>query len=312
MSIQYVGRNVDEIARLLSKDLKRIGTEVQVGRVGKILELRNVVYDIREPSEEWLSYPSLNQSKIWATSEIMTEFLGLNPPLTEFYTSDLQVQQFMKTFHRGDGRHNYTYGIRWNNNQAFQKILKRLEADRYSRQAVMNIYDSSIDLSSDEQNIPCTISHQFMIRKDPISNNDTMHLFVHMRSNDFFRGWKYDSVLNSFILRAFAGFLGCEVGILTFFVGSLHIYEADISKLDTFLKDEWITPSQYLGDPPQTVPIPFRLSFEELYIQLWKVRELEEKSRYTEYVYADEVKQLHPYFQDWAMRYIQFNDKYRR
>jgi len=309
MSHHYTARNVDEITRFLTKDLLRIGSYVHVGRVGRILELRNLCYDIENPRERWLSFKSLKQSRIWAYSEVMTEFLGLNPPLMEFYTLDSKVNKFMRSFHRGDGRANYTYGERWHNHQCFQRIVKRLQDDRYSRQAVMNIYDSSIDLDGEEWNIPCTIMHQFLIRRDNLDNVDRLHLIVYMRSNDLFKGFKYDTFLNSFILEAFAGFLGCDVGTLTFFVGSFHVYEADFSKLEKFVNEEWITPSQYLLK--ENRPIPFSLGFEELYTQLWSVKFMEEASRHGQCAMHEEVERLHPHFEEWANTYIKWNARYR-
>lgn len=309
MSYHFVVNNVDGIARQLAMELLRHGQDVSVGRVGKIQELRNVVYDIRNPREVWLSFPTLKQSKLWAYSEVMTEFLGLNPPLTEFYTKSEKTKEFMETFHKGDGRANYTYGERWHNNQAFQRVLKRLEQDRYSRQALMNIWDSSLDLDTAEFNVPCTIIHQFLIRKDIVDGKDRLHLTVFMRSNDFFKGFKYDTFLNSFILQAFAGFTGCEVGTLTFFVGSLHVYEADIPTLKTLVEHDLVRTSAYELDEPS--PIPFSLSFKELYRQLWGVKDLEVRSRYTGKVYDDELMLLHPYFQDWARAYVEFNNKNR-
>jgi len=309
MSHHYIAENADEMAKIVARDLLRIGTPVTVGRVGKIIELRNLCYDILKPRERLLSYKILRQSKIWAYSEVMTEFLGLNPPLTEYYITDPEVKKFMKTFHRSDGRANYTYGERWHVNQSFQRILKRLRDDPHSRQAVITIYDSSLDLDENEWNIPCTISHQFFVRHSELDGRDKLNLTVHMRSNDLFKGWKYDIFLNSFILEAFAGFLGYEVGTLTFFVGSFHVYEKDIPLLERFVEEEGVTPTKYLLQ--SNAPISFKLSFDALYHQLWTVKHIEEASRHGKAVPYHQVIALIPYFRDWAETYITWNDKNR-
>lgn len=306
MSQLYVFRNAHEASQTFARRFWDIGTYVPCGRTGQMLELRNVCYDLTKPNEKWLSFDSFRQARLWAYSEVLTEFLGINPPLMERYTKNKDIQKFMKTFHRGDGRHNYTYGERWHNNRSFQKIIERLQNDRFSRQALMNIYDGSIDLDNSEWNIPCTIIHHFAVRKDKVSNEDVLHLNVYMRSNDFFRGFKYDTFLNGFILEAFAGMLRCKVGTLSFFIGSFHVHNDDIERLALFRSsNDILTPTEYLLS--KNAPLSLELSFEDLYANLWKVKELEEKSFYTGNAYEEEVYELDPYFVPWAMEYINFN-----
>jgi len=241
----------------------------------------------------------MGQSRIWAYCEVLTEFLGLNPPLTESY-GNTETRKFLASFHRGDGRANYTYGERWHVNSAFQKILRRLQDDRYSRQAVMNIWDSSLDLDPDETNVPCTIMHQFLIRADAVGN-DYLHTNVYMRSNDFFKGWKYDIFLNSFIAEAFAGALNCEVGDITFFVGSFHVYTNEYARLRLFNMTDWNTATY-------SEFIPFRLPFENLYEQLWAVKRVEEVSRFNT-VPLGVLENLHPHFRKWAADFIDYNNR---
>jgi thymidylate synthase len=285
-----------DVARALCTCLNNSGKKVSTPRTGEFLELTDVTYQIYKPTERLLPFKNLNQVKLWAYGEVLSEFLNLNPPLTEQYTNP-KTKEFMETFHRGDGRANYTYGERWHNNQAFQKVISRLIDDRHSRQAVVNIWDSSIDLDSHETNIPCTIIHQFMIR------DEKMNLHVYLRSNDFFKGFKYDIFLNSFILEAFAGFLKAQVGTLTFTVGSFHVYESDYSKFRAFIEEKG--KAAKISKDFQQQP-RFKLDFEDLYAQLWMVYHIQEKSRYD--IVAQSDFMLDPIFTIWANDYIHYNE----
>src|SRR5271157_5644173 len=118
-----------EAAKVLSTYLSQTGRKVSTPRTGEFLEITDVTYLVERPTERLLPFESLKQIKLWAYSEVLSEFLNINPPLTEQYTNPT-TKTFMEKFHRGDGRANYTYGERWHNNQAFQRILNRLFDDR--------------------------------------------------------------------------------------------------------------------------------------------------------------------------------------
>lgn len=297
----YVFNNVDDAAKTLASDIRRLGT---ITPNYGTLEILNVSYCLRNPLERIISFQSLKQYKIWTYCEVLTEFLGINPPMMESFLHDQKLINMMESFHRGDGRANYTYGERWHNNQSFQRIIKRLQRDKYSRQAVMNIWDSSLDLNESELNVPCTIIHQFLIRPDE-NGIDKMHLSIYMRSNDLFSGWKYDTFLNSFLLEAFAGFLNCEVGTLNFYTGSLHVYSKDFEKLETLVNtNEFATPSRWLINKPKT----FCLSFDNLYKQLRNVYQVAVLSAETNFpldIYIDAV--IIPYFKEWARDFVAYS-----
>jgi thymidylate synthase len=290
-----------DAAKVLCTYLSQNGRRISTPRTGEFLEITDVTYLVERPTERLLPFESLKQIKLWAYSEVLSEFLNINPPLTESYTNQT-TRDFMEKFHRGDGRANYTYGERWHNNQAFQNIVSLLLHDRYSRQAIMNIWDSSIDLQGAEINLPCTIIHQFMIRKDD-SGSDKLNLHVYIRSNDFFKGWKYDIFLNSFILEAFAGFVKAQVGTLTFTVGSFHVYKSDYPKFKDLVEETHKPPHQL---PPTQQP-RFILDFEDLYSQLWMVYHIQNKSRFDMVAQSDFT--LEPIFTTWANDYIAYNEK---
>jgi thymidylate synthase len=288
-----------EAAKVLCTYLSQTGRKVSTPRTGEFLEIRNIVYTVTKPDTQLLSIPVIKQSKLWAYGEVLTEFLSLNPPLTERYTNE-ETLKFMKTFHRGNGMANYLYGNRWQNDQVFRRLIERLKQDRYSRQAVFTTWDSALDLAPDESNVPCTNLHQIIIRQ--IDGVDYLNLNVYIRSNDYLRGWKYDYFLNSFILEAFAGFMKCKVGDLTFFAGSFHVYQRDYALLD-MVRENLSTDTE-----KHMVIYPFPLlSFEELYEQLWSIKYIEEESFYSGKIDTNKVNILHPYFKEWALAYANHN-----
>lgn len=305
----FVFDNVDDAAKTLAVEFQRYSKETSLTR-----ELTNVVYELRRPLERIISFPSMTQYKTWAYGEVMTEMLGLNPPMMENYISSEGLRNFMQSFHRYDGRANYTYGERWHVNQAFQGVLYRLQTQPGTRQALMNIWDSSLDLRKDEANVPCTIIHQFLLRPSEDEKRLVLSLIVYMRSNDFFRGFKYDTFLNSMILEAFASWLGdlVDVGTLTFHVGSLHIYKEDTNKLLRLLSQrEFNTPSIYTTEP-LLKPIMLKgVDFTEYYKNLWLVHEIAQAARHKQ-TEEREIKhmigELHSYFRDWAWAFVNWTN----
>lgn len=97
-------------------------------------------------------------------------------------------------------------------------VIKRLEEDPDSRQAVMSIYDGSLDLRAEAHVVPCTLSLQFLVR------GGKLHLIATMRSNDIVWGLTYD-VFNFTMMQEYvAARLGLDVGDYRHHAGSLHLY----------------------------------------------------------------------------------------
>lgn len=97
-------------------------------------------------------------------------------------------------------------------------IVKTLNADRFSRQAVMTIWRPRPTPSKD---IPCTVAIQFLIREGKL------HVVVSMRSSDAWWGLPYDISTFAFMAYAVAMHLNNppELGEGVLNIGSAHIYE---------------------------------------------------------------------------------------
>jgi thymidylate synthase len=103
-------------------------------------------------------------------------------------------------------------------------ILRTLNADRNSRQAVMTIWKRNPLLSKD---IPCTLALQFIIR------NDVLDCIVTMRSSDVGMGLPYDMLTFTCIAAEIASLLSesTELGCCYITAGSRHIYQNHFDKL---------------------------------------------------------------------------------
>lgn len=100
-------------------------------------------------------------------------------------------------------------------------VVETLLKDKYSRQAVINIWRENPGPSKD---IPCTLSLQFIWRKSQI------HCVATMRSSDLWLGFPYD-MFNFTMITTQVGLRlrestnkPIDLGFLVFNAGSLHLY----------------------------------------------------------------------------------------
>jgi len=106
-----------------------------------------------------------------------------------------------------------------------KRIVSILKEDRYSRQAVVLLREPK-DVYLKTKDSICTVYLHFFIR------NNKLELIVHMRSNDLFVGFLYDTFCFTMFQEIVASLLNIEIGRYYHIADSLHIYEKwyDISK----------------------------------------------------------------------------------
>lgn len=112
------------------------------------------------------------------------------------------------------------------------QVVKLLEEDSDSRQAVLTLFDSGRDLRRGVKDVPCTVAVQFFLRDrwlgpGPDDCWPCLDMWVVMRSNDAWLGLPYDLGQFSLLQAAMAGATGASVGSYTHSVGSMHLYERD-------------------------------------------------------------------------------------
>jgi thymidylate synthase len=115
--------------------------------------------------------------------------------------------------------------------------VAQLKRSSDTRQAVVNLWEPPCPVPS--KDIPCTLSLQFLIRKDSphvhggidfchCDDGPTkLEMIVTMRSSDAWLGIPYDFFTFSMLGNCVAGELGVLPGSITFQLGSSHLYDCD-------------------------------------------------------------------------------------
>jgi len=181
-------------------------------------ELNNVQIQIRRPWQIPLDVPGRNLNQFIGAVEAAQLVGQISVP--ELVTD--RVKAFNRFTDRGV--FHGAYGARVSGR--LDDLVNVLRNDRDSRQAVLTIYDSAVDLDAKKRDIPCTIAIQFMLRRNELL------MRVMMRSNDIWLGFPYDIVQFAALQAAIAADLDVPMGTYTHSVGSLHLYDNDRETAD--------------------------------------------------------------------------------
>lgn len=109
--------------------------------------------------------------------------------------------------------------------------LDILHHDPTTRRAVIAIWNEK-DLTHDGDR-PCTVFLQFLVRDNGFG--PALELHTHMRSQDVWLGVPYDIFMFSQLQHTAAYILGLPASQLVHHATSLHIYETDLSKVDSLV-----------------------------------------------------------------------------
>jgi thymidylate synthase len=240
---QLIAETLDDLlVKVFSKILKN-GQRVRASK-GWNRELSGVVLELRNPL-----------ARLSRTETKGTVFSCLGETL--WYLARSNELAFIKhyisiygKFAEPDGTIHGAYGprlfgMRTGVNQ-IDNVIKLLRRKTSSRQAVVQLFNAE-DLLKDYKDIPCTCTMQFLVRKG------SLHLVVHMRSNDAFLGLPHDVFAFTFIQELVARSLKLKLGTYKHMVGSLHIYDTDRKKVRNFLREGYqsrvLMPRIPVGDP---------------------------------------------------------------
>lgn len=128
----------------------------------------------------------------------------------------------------------FTYGPKKINQ--WDRIVELFNKDDpSSNRAFIQIFDPIEPLNKGNVDLTCTIGLQFFLR------NNMLHLSSFMRSNDCYRGMVSDVFSFTIIQELMAAKLGVELGNYYHNVGSMHIYESDVTKVVQYLQDRKTT-----------------------------------------------------------------------
>lgn len=117
-------------------------------------------------------------------------------------------------------------------------VIRTLQADRDSKRAVLQIFSPSELWRTGNLDVACTVALQFLIR------GNALEAVSYMRANDAYRGMVSDIFSFTFLQEVMARQLGVELGRYHHHVGSLHIYDADLPRVEEVLGSEDELPSR--------------------------------------------------------------------
>lgn len=193
------------------------GEEI-VTRENKQLEILAHHFVIEKPWERVILTPYRNNNIFALIAETLWVMAGRNDIdfLTHYLPRAIDYSDDGKTWRAG-------YGPRlrnWNGIDQFKCIIERMEQEKTTKRAVISIFDPGQDFISDTKDVPCNNWLNFLIR------NNKLHLNVAVRANDIM--WGFGGI-NSFewsVLQEIMAFWNnVNVGSLSWFAGSLHLYE---------------------------------------------------------------------------------------
>lgn len=228
--MDIAANTIDSLYAQITRDILWNGESVTT-RGLNFKERRFQSYKLINPRARLIQNPARKLSKRFAMAEfvwIMAGKCDLNQ--ISFYNKR------MRDFSDNGVDLNGAYGPRLRHWQSpggdfdqIKGVIERLKKDIYTRQAVIVILDPKKDFSSPTKDVPCNNYLQFLYR------DGALHLMCYVRSNDLFLGFPYDVFDWTMFQEVIANELNVELGSYYHIVGSMHIYDNDITKMREIL-----------------------------------------------------------------------------
>jgi thymidylate synthase len=135
------------------------------------------------------------------------------------------------------GRFHGAYGDRIG--QQVEHVIRKISADRDTRQAVITLWNPALDNVSTARDFPCTVALNFAVI------DDKLEMRTQMRSNDVWLGYPYDIFMFTQLQLTVARAIQLEPGPYTHSTWSLHLYERDVPGVE-----ELTVPTHVRGHEP--------------------------------------------------------------
>ena len=221
----FEGPTADHVWQQLAEQFRAgDGVIVQSSRGGATKEILHAAVTINDPRQRWVAsrHPPLNVA--FALAEVVWIITGRND-LTFLKAWNGRLPEYV-----GNGPHLHgAYGYRLRHHNGVDQLARAYEALQNSpdtRQAVLQIWDSSIDLpksdgTPSDVDIPCNVMSPLKVR------NGKLEWLQVIRSNDLFLGVPHNFVQFMSLQEVMAGWLGVECGAYHQVSDSLHLYDRD-------------------------------------------------------------------------------------
>lgn len=190
---------------------------------------------LTNPRARLCTIPGRKWSHAYAVGELLWYLAGSNElDMIKFYApSYARFSDDERTLYGA-------YGPRINSQ--WRTVISKILDDPGTRQAVISIYSERDTARTKTKDFPCTIALQFLLR------SNGLNLICTMRSNDTWLGLPYDVFCFTMLQEIMAFQLGVDLGWYMHQVGSLHLYEQDVPKVET-LRSELFMPRQFEMKP---------------------------------------------------------------
>jgi len=258
--VSHVDKNSRYLKERTLDDLLRSVLQLllaQTGRVepsrGRMAEVLGVVLELQDPRAR-LSRSEGRGKPFSCLGELLWYLSKRNRlDFIQYYVPAYKKEsEDGITVHGGYGAR--MFAMRRAHNQV-SNVLGLLKAKPSSRRAVIQLFDAA-DIAQKYQEIPCTCTLQFLIRKGRLD------LIAHMRSNDAYLGLPHDVFAFTMLQEIIAVSLGVKLGTYRHLIGSLHLYDKDRNKakmyLDEGLHSHVPMPKMPLVDPWNSIDVVLR------------------------------------------------------
>lgn len=222
-------KNCKEAASEIKRDLKEMGIEVRGTTMqdkvvkddpdyytNELLGYSYKILDINDDSELPKAFGKENELN-WALAEFEERIDGKRANPGEAYKLREVWGEFLH-----DDKFSYSYGERIGHQ--FNKVITCLAMNPESRNAIISIWDPTIDIDriGGKMRVPCSMYYQFLIR------DGKLNLIYNIRSNDLMTHWCWDIWMSIAMMKKIASVLGIETGWFIQQIGSLHAYHKDL------------------------------------------------------------------------------------
>jgi thymidylate synthase (methanogen type) len=111
-------------------------------------------------------------------------------------------------------------GLASKDNNQIDKVIELLKKEKYSRRAIISLWDYEQDILS--QHPPCACTIQFLYR------NNRLNTLAYFRSNDAWMSLLPDMIVMRDLTKIIADKLSIKIGTYIHYAASLHLYEPDV------------------------------------------------------------------------------------
>lgn len=219
--------NFKEMYSEVQRDVVELGTRTSsesvqnIQGVGEDYDMKEIIgYSYELVDVE--TYPSSfsNREIQWLVKELAerVDLRHINPGEAWKIRSEI-----WETFLNTEGKFDYTYNERMR--RQLGTLIGELKKRPNTRQAVMTIYSPGKDMVylGGYKRIPCSLSYQFLLRKE------LLYMVYNMRSCDVMTHFRFDAALACMLLIHVAVKIHAETGSLIHNMGSLHIFKKDMA-----------------------------------------------------------------------------------